>query len=92
MRGYMSRVAMALCLLMLLMSLVDWGCLQDIFHDYLSPKALDEQTSLAVESVPGWTRTEGEWSWVTTTLYLRMALLTLTTAALWLDIRSVGRR
>ena len=71
-------VGLGLVAALLVSGVVEWGCLMDIFHDYGSPTMLSEERGFGPESLPSWTRCEGEWGMVMSVVYARpIALLVL---------------
>ena len=67
----LTKLVLTLTIVVLVLTVVEWGCLQDILHDYASPKVLREHTNVDPGSLPEWTAAPQEWSIVMGALYAR---------------------
>jgi hypothetical protein len=72
----LSWAAVVVSVVLLPFSVLDWAALHDIWWDYASPHLVARFTAAGdAEAWPAWTRAEGEWAMVTTSLYARTALV-----------------
>jgi hypothetical protein len=57
-------IALFACILVFLMTILDFLALHDIFNDYSSPKVIERFCAVSQTSFPAWTKTSGEWQMV----------------------------
>ena len=65
------------CVLVLILTILDFAALHDIKQDYVSQYILDSLKISFSEHLPNWTSTEGEWRIVSLSLYLRFIFFIL---------------
>ena len=77
-----TKIALLLCVVVLLFTLLDFAALHDIKQDYVSKGILDYLNMTLLSDLPGWTATTGEWQVVTASFWLRLLFLILNTFVL----------
>lgn len=82
----MTRTKAALLLacftVLLALTLADYAALHDIWWDFVSVRIAEKYPdAIDLEALPDWTRTEGEWTLATISLYGRAVLLLASLAA-----------
>jgi hypothetical protein len=94
-------VTFLFCLLVFILTILDFAALHDIKKDYVSKHILDYLEISPSKDLPDWTATKGEWSIVSVSLYLRFLFFILNIALLVCfyrkiisnkDINSEGQR
>jgi hypothetical protein len=75
-------IVLALCVVVMVFTFVDFLCLHDIYKDYISRSALDHLEIDIERDLPEWTSTPGEWQMVTLGYGVRFVFLIFNIAAL----------
>ncbi|MFH1195514.1 MAG: hypothetical protein V1720_07355 [bacterium] len=70
-------------------TLLDFASLHDIGNDYVSQKILTYLEITPSKTLPDWTKTEGEWSAVTVSLFLRFVFIVLNTSVLYYYFKKI---
>jgi hypothetical protein len=77
-----TLITMLLCMLVFILTILDFTALHDIKQDYVSRYILNYLKINLSNDLPDWTSTEGEWHVVSLSLYLRFLFLILNTTVL----------
>ena len=70
-------ITLLLCVLVFILTILDFAALHDIKQDYISQYILKYLEISLTEDLPDWTSTEGEWHIVSLSLYLRFLFFIL---------------
>ncbi len=77
-----ALIAIVGCLLVSILTVLDFAALHDIRQDYVSRYILDYLRISLSSDLPDWTSTNGEWHLVSFSLYLRSMYFILNIAVL----------
>ena len=66
-----TKIALLFCVLVFLMTILDFLALHDIKQDYLSKNIIEYLELTFSKELSDWTATKGEWRIVTISFYLR---------------------
>ena len=77
-----TLITILLCLVVFILTILDFAALHDIKHDYVSRHILNYFKIDLSGDLPDWTSTKGEWHIVSLSLYLRFIFFILNTAVL----------
>jgi hypothetical protein len=80
---------MLLCVLVFILTILDFAALHDIKRDYISQYILKYLEISPPRDLPNWTSTEGEWYIVSVSLYLRFLYFLLNMGILGYYYRKV---
>lgn len=77
-----SLIILLFCVIVFILTIMDFAALHDIRQDYVSQYILDYLEVTPSEELPDWTSTSGEWDLVAISLYLRFIFLIVNIAFL----------
>jgi len=67
---FLNLITLIMAIITIVLLVGSYLALHDIFRDYVSPNALQEQTRLELGSLPEWTECRLEWRFVATGFWL----------------------
>ena len=79
--------ALIFCVLVFVLTLLDFSALHDIKQEYVSKKILDYLNITLSDELPDWTSTSGEWQIISISFYLRFIFFIVNIVLLSMIIR-----
>jgi len=67
-----TKITLLFCGIVLMLTILDFAALTDIWKDYVSPQIIDRYSLANFVTLPDWTSTTGEWSLVKISFYSRL--------------------
>ena len=86
----LTGIALIFCILVFLLTILDYLALHDIYTDYVSPEDFG-YLGITLPDLPKWTNTTGEWTAVGVSYFARFIFLILNTYVLVKLVQQFGK-